>query len=375
MKIMISADWFYPAQMGGPSNSIYWQAKALTRVGDQVTVVATSQDQPTSTPLNCWVTLDCGRVIYTLNPHFYLPLRHIWYGWKTIRLVDTVHVNSLFYPSSLVFVLLAKLFRKRVIWTPHGELSPVALRFSPRRKRVVLSLIRLVCQGVTFHATSAEEIDQIRQHLGRAVTVREVTNMMELPESVDAIDLVENTHPYLLFIGRLHPIKAIDRLINAVAQSELFWASDYQLIIAGQDTNGYQQRLIEQVQRLGLMDKVLFVGGVEGARKEILYAQARVTILPSHSENFGNVVMESLAQGTPVIASTGTPWQLLETEQVGSWVANDPETLGKAIDTYLTMPDNQYRTCRKRAQALARQRFDVMANVAQWQQLYTGQIA
>ncbi|QKZ12676.1 glycosyltransferase [Spirosoma sp. KUDC1026] len=373
MKIMISADWFYPAQKGGPSNSIYWQSKALTRAGYQVTVVATSQDQPTSTPLNRWVTLDCGRVIYTRNPHFYLPLRHLWYGWRTIRQVDVVHVNSLFYPSSLVFVWLAKLVRKRIVWTPHGELSPVALRFSPWRKRVVLSLIRRVCQGVTFHATSAEEVAQIRQQLGPTVTVRAVTNMMELPEPVGAIDVSHKIHPYLLFIGRLHPIKAIDRLIDAVAQSELFWASDYQLIIAGQDINGYRQRLIEQVQQRGLMDRVLFIGEVEGARKEMLYARAQVTILPSHSENFGNVVMESLAQGTPVIASTGTPWQLLETEQVGNWVVNDPETLGKTIDTYLTMPDDQYRAYRNRAHALAHQRFDIMANVAQWQTLYTGQ--
>jgi glycosyltransferase involved in cell wall biosynthesis len=374
MRIMISADWFYPAQMGGPSNSIYWQAKALTRAGHDVTVVATAQDQPESTPINRWVSLDCGRVIYTRNPHFYLPFRHIWYGWKAIRRVAIVHVNSLFYPSSLVFVLLAKLYRKRIIWTPHGELSPIALRFSPRRKRVVLSLIRQVSQGVTFHATSSDEVEQIRQHLGPAVTIQEVTNMMELPEPIGAVGLPDEARPYLLFIGRLHPIKGIDKLIDALGQSELFRASTYQLLIAGPDTNGYQQRLAEQVQRLCLMDKVAFIGAVQGTRKELLYAQARVTILPSHTENFGNVVMESLAQGTPVIASTGTPWQLLETEQVGGWVENDPETLGRAIDTYLTMPDGCYQGYRKRAQALARQRFDIMANVAQWQELYTGQM-
>jgi glycosyltransferase involved in cell wall biosynthesis len=371
MKIMISADWFYPAQMGGPSNAIYWQAKALTRAGYQVTVVATSQDQPKSTPLNRWLTLDCGRVIYTRNPNFYVPLRHIWYGWKTIAQTETVHINSLFYPSSLVFVLLAKLLRKRVVWTPHGELSPVALQFSSFRKQVVLRLIRPLCQGVMFHATSAKEVSQIRQYLGKAVTVQEIANMMELPNPVNRTHVLANKHPYFLFVGRLHPIKAIDKLIASLVQSEQFRDSDYQLIIAGPDTNGYQQELVGQVEQLGLMGKVLFLGGVEGVRKEMLYAQARATILPSHSENFGNVVIESLAQGTPVIASTGTPWQLLETEQAGSWVTNDSETLGKTIDTYLAMADDHYQSYRNRAQLLARQRFDIMANVAQWENLYT----
>jgi glycosyltransferase involved in cell wall biosynthesis len=368
---MLSADWFYPAQMGGPSNAIYWQAKALTRAGHQVTVVATSQDQPKSTPVNRWVALDCGYVIYTRNPHFYLPFCHIWYGWKTIRLVDVVHVNSLFYPSSLVFVWLAKRAGKRIVWTPHGELSPVALQFSPWRKRLVLSLVRRLWQGVTFHATSSEEGNQIRQHLGHTVTVREVSNMMELPEPISAVGLPDKVRPYLLFIGRLHPIKGVDKLIDALDRSKCFRASTYRLIIAGPDTNGYQQRLVEQVQQLALVDKVEFTGTVQGVRKEMLYAQARITILPSHTENFGNVVMESLAQGTPVIASTGTPWQLLETEQVGSWSSNDPATLARTIDMYLTMPDDCYLGYRMRAQALARQRFDIMANVGQWQELYT----
>ena len=60
--------------------------------------------------------------------------------------------------------------------------------------------------------------------------------MMELPEPVGAVCLPDQTRPYLLFIGRLHPIKGIDKLIDALGQSELFRASTYQLLIAGPDT-------------------------------------------------------------------------------------------------------------------------------------------
>ena len=364
MKILLSADWFYPAQMGGPANVIYWQAKALTRAGHEVTVVATSQDLPLSVPLDRWKMLDCGRVIYTKNLHFYIPVSHIWQGWRAIQRADVVHVNSLFYPSSVVFVLRARWLGKRVIWSPHGELNPNALVYSSLCKKLTLWLFRQISGRVTFHATCPAEAEHIRQHFGPDVAVGEIVNRMELPPVIE-----RTARPYLLFIGRLHPIKAIDRLLDALSASDLFRQSLYTLTIAGPDSSGYGKTLVERARVLGLTDKVDFIGAVQGARKEQLYADALVTVLPSHSENFGNVVMESLAQGTPVITSTGTPWQRLETEGAGSWVANDPDALRQAVETYLTMPAETYRTYRQRATKLARQ-FDIFAHVGQWERFY-----
>ena len=169
MKILLSADCFFPAPMGGPSNSIYWQAKALVRAGHDVTVIATSQDLPSSVPLNQWLAMDCGRVMYTRNPHFYLPLTHIWQGWRAIPKADIVHVNSLFYPASLVWVLLSRLAGKPVIWSPHGELNPVALSIRPQIKNLMLALIkRIIDPAVQFQAASPTEAAHIRQCFGPA---------------------------------------------------------------------------------------------------------------------------------------------------------------------------------------------------------------
>lgn len=364
----MSADCFYPAQRGGPSNAIYWQAKALTRAGHAVTVVATSYALPPEIQLDQWLTLDCGRVIYTRNPHFYLPVKHIWYGWQSIRQADIVHVNSLFYPASLIWVLMSRLARKPVVWSPHGELSSVALRFRPCLKQVLLKVFRRISSSVWFHATCPAETTDIRQQFGSGVRVGEIGNMMELPAVVMPNASVQ---PYLLFIGRLHPIKAIDRLLEALSTSELFRESAYSLRIVGpEDDRSYSQKLRQQVKILDLGAKVSFIDSIHGKAKEQLYADAYVMILPSHTENFGNVVIESLVQGTPVIASTGTPWQLLETERVGCWVRNEPDTLRQAIETFLTMPADVYKVYRQRAADLARREYDIMANVAVWEQFY-----
>ena len=371
MKILLSADCFYPAQMGGPSNTIYWLAKALTRAGHAVTVIATSQDLPPSVPRNQWVSMDCGRVMYTRNPHFYLPLRHIWQGWREISRADVVHVNSLFYPASLVWVLLSQWAGKPVIWSPHGELNPVALAIRPRLKRLILGLIkRMLTSSIHFQAASKVEAAHIRDCFGKAISVTEIQSRMELPPLMQPDETIRLTPPYILFVGRLHPIKAIDNLIRGLGASAVFRASGYSLVIAGpQVHSAYGNLLAELVKQLDLSEKVTFVGSVRGPWKETLYANARLTVLPSHAESFGNVVVESLAQGTPVIASTNTPWQQLETERVGRWVANDPESLREAIDTFIRMPPDAYQLYRQRAYEFARQ-FDIHEHIGEWEQVY-----
>ncbi|SOD90191.1 glycosyltransferase [Spirosoma fluviale] len=366
MKIVMSADWFYPAQVGGSASTIYWQAKALTAQGHQVSIVATSQNIPNSIPLNRWLSMDCGRVIYTKNPHFYLPVRHILSGLKAIRKADVVHVNSLFYPASFIWVIACRLRGKPVVWSPHGELSPAALKFRPYLKRLLLLLFRGVSAGVLFHATSVDEMRQIQRRLGAHVQVTKLRTMMDPP-----LPVVRVARPYLLFMGRLHPIKGVEQLLKALAGSDVFLKSHYSLQIAGPDTDKtYTRKLKEQVMRLGLSEKVFFIGNVQGEGKEQIYANAHLLILPSHAENFGNVVIESLAQGTPVIASTNTPWQVLETKQTGRWVPNDAESLRKAIDIFLTMKPDHYAGYRARAAQLVRSDYMIDGHIALWSDVY-----
>lgn len=189
---------------------------------------------------------------------------------------------------------------------------------------------------------------------------------MELP-----LPVVRVARPYLLFMGRLHPIKGIERLLEALAGSDVFMESPYSLQIAGPNTDKtYTRQLREQIIRLRLSEKVVFIGNVQDEGKEKIYANAHLLILPSHAENFGNVVIESLAQGTPVIASTNTPWQVLETKQTGRWVPNDAESLRKAIDMFLTMKADQYAGYRARAAQLVRSDYTIDGYGALWSEVY-----
>ncbi len=369
MHVVYPIGTFYPAQSGGPSNSVYWLAKALVRQGLQVTVISTDTDQPDSTPRDQWLTTDAGQVRYVSTRHHNLPRRHIRQSWRVLPTADVVHLTSLFYPLSMAVAALALWHKKPLVWSPRGELAPAALAIRHRMKQVFLSLIRPWVSRITFHATSPEETAQIRAQFGPHVHVVELPNYLELPQPVPP-PLPTSAPPYLLYLGRLHPIKALDRLLEAVALSPVFIDGPWQLRLVGADADGYGATLRQQANALGLSNRVNFEPPVTGEAKQRLLADAYALVLPSHSENFGNVVVEALAQGTPVIAAHGTPWSLLPAEQAGFWVANDPTTLGATLDACLSLPPGKYAQYRQRATTLARAQFDINTNSHRWVSAY-----
>lgn len=100
---------------------------------------------------------------------------------------------------------------------------------------------------------------------------------------------------FILYVGRLAPAKNLEILINALAQ-----LSSIKLVIVGEGTDEYCTYLKDQCLRGGVQDRVFFVGKQSEALP-FIYSRARVTVLPTKIETFGQVLIESLACGTPII--------------------------------------------------------------------------
>ncbi|MGJ3241832.1 MAG: glycosyltransferase [Opitutales bacterium] len=107
---------------------------------------------------------------------------------------------------------------------------------------------------------------------------------------------------YLLFLGRLHRKKGLDRLLAAWAAAA---PAKHHLVLAGPDEDNLARPLREQAARLGVAERVHLPGLVRGVAKTGLLAHADALALVSHQENFGLVVAEALAWGKPVLLSTG----------------------------------------------------------------------
>jgi glycosyltransferase involved in cell wall biosynthesis len=136
-------------------------------------------------------------------------------------------------------------------------------------------------------------------------------------------------------LGRIHPIKGLDRLIEAAAILR-DRGLDVELAFAGPTIDAAHRADLERLAaRLDLTDRLRFQGELHGEAKLDFLAGCRVLALSSHSENFGNVVVEALASLTPVVAVHGTPWGELEAAGAGRWVPGTPAALAEAIAPYL----------------------------------------
>lgn len=362
MNILVSTALFYPSGLGGPANTLYWLSKALAKTGVLVTVVTTDRHiEPGKVVPDAWVDLDGIKVRYCSAKGIML-LKELWHSWKAMNGSDAVMLCDMFQRQILPVAFMARLRRKKIIWSPRGELMGPALAGN-QIKRWYLGLVHR-CFGsyATFHATSEEEKSAIHKYIGGRARVVVIPNYIELPTQLER----ETTEdPYFLYVGRVTVIKALDRLVLGLAQSQLFKQSVYKLKIAGPNQNDYQQELQSLIDENGLHDKVEFLGNVFGKDKFQLYANAHFSCLLSHSENFGNVVIEALSQGTPVIASKGTPWQVLNETHSGYWIDNSPESISQCVDAALSMSDEEYVEMRCNARELANS-FDVTQNVVEW---------
>lgn len=366
MKVLITTGLFYPSKFGGPANTLYWLAKSLVSNKIKVSVVTSNNHIDAGlVDFDEWTEIDNIRVRYcTVKSK--LSFRVIFQTIKELFKSDVVLLCSIFYIPSLFIALFASLTSKKIIWSPRGELFYSAIDGSNSKLLYVRLLKFLFSKRVVFHATSTEERDIIHKYIGHSVKTIVIPNYMEIHEKNNRL---VNVDKYFLYVGRIAPIKALDNLLLGLAKSKSFMNSEYKLLIAGgveKQFKGYYNQLIQILsEKVDLKEKVVFLGNVEGEQKFQFYANAHYSILVSHSENFGNVVIEALSQGTPVIASHGTPWRKLVDNNAGLWIDNSENEIAKSIDQVLAMNEEEYFQIRDNAYKLALE-FDVYNNIDNW---------
>jgi D-inositol-3-phosphate glycosyltransferase len=183
----------------------------------------------------------------------------------------------------------------------------------------------------------------------------------------------------VLYVGRIDPLKGIDRLL--LARAYLQNKKEFKLIVIG-DNNNLQpelQRLTWMSQNLGIQDSVIFAGRVEQEDLPLYYSAADVFVLPSYCESFGLVALESLACGTPVVATkVGGIESIIHEGQNGHLVKGDvPRSIANKIALLLSNP----RDCVNSPDAIRESVTDYCwANVAdalieEYRAMLTGQVA
>ena len=241
-----------------------------------------------------------------------------------------LHVHGLWlmpnvYPGDAV-----KRGGAHLVVAPRGMLGPEALEFSKRRKQIMWQILqkRAVYAASCVHATSEKEYEEVRK-FGLRQPVAIVPNGVEVAPIYSAKSPESACARTVLYLGRIHPKKGVDRLLAAWRYVEDL-RSDWILRIIGPDEKGYLDRLKRQASQLEL-SRVIFGEALFGDVKREAYRSAELFVLPTLNENFGMTVAEALAEGTAVICTKGAPWHGLEENRCGWWVDQGIEPLAEAL--------------------------------------------
>ena len=165
----------------------------------------------------------------------------------------------------------------------------------------------------------------------------------------------------LLFLGRIHPKKGVDLLIDAfaaVASAD----RDLQLVIAGPDQVGWQAALQRQAEGLGIADRISWPGMLTGDLKWGAFHASELFCLPSHQENFGIAVAEALACGLPV--AIAEPVNIsAEVAQARAGLVHADTAAGTtgALEQWLALDGAVRRAMAERGRALFEERFEIGA--------------
>lgn len=146
---------------------------------------------------------------------------------------------------------------------------------------------------------------------------------------------LESKEPLLLFAGRLDPFKGPDLLLRATALMQ----NDVQVVIVGGKLEGDKdlQQLQALACELGIGRRVHFLGARPQQELPLLYSAADVTVVPSYHESFGLVAVESLACGTPVVATrAGGLTRVVRHDETGFLVSRCPGFFAERLDTLLS---------------------------------------
>lgn len=349
---------------GGPSICTYNLLKGLRLLGIDAEVLTFESDSSEiktigGDPFIKQVKNDCKTpLLYSVNYRHYLQNTDY----------ELYHANALWtLPSHETLQLAHKRHRPFVLAT-HGMLYPQALAVSKWRKKIIYELFQKddLNKADCLQATCMAEASYIRE-LGIHTPVAIVPNCLDINLSIEPRKKV-NTIRRIGFVGRLHPIKNLEALLMA-------WSglggltNEAELLIVGCGDENYESKLKQFAYEKNLHN-VFFAGFLSGNELQEMIHSFDYLVLPSKSENFGMVVPEALMNGVPVIASSGTPWEELNTHHCGWWKSCEVESLLEVLKEALSLSESERQIMGGDGRRLVLERYSMMQVAERMKKLY-----
>jgi glycosyltransferase involved in cell wall biosynthesis len=396
MRILFAVHGYKPAyKVGGPIESVSAVAERLVRRGHDVTVFTSNWN------LTEELDVECGRPVAVEGVKVWYfpvvnPMRRLAPSWSTgLRLTnyiftpamlpvlrrsigqfDIAHTHLPFIFPTLAVARAATQQGIPFCYHQRGVFDPARMAYRSGKKALYFRAIeaRYAARASRLFALTRAEADSYR-NLGLTNPISQVPNGVDAqafaraprPERLEAVGVAAGDR-VVLFLGRLHPTKGVDALLQAFIQIGDEFPSA-KLVLAGPDELGVRESHLRRVHAAGLGERVLIPGSVTGQAKMDLLKRADVFCLPSHAEGFSMAILEAMAASTAVLISAGCHFPEAVTAGAGLETEIDADSIAAGLTRLLSNPELTAHMGR-RGQSLVSREYDWDGVVTSFETIY-----
>ena len=324
--ILVFVSFYLPGdKSGGPVRST---VNLVNKLSDEFDfrIVTSDRDWMEKEPykevvVDAWNQVGKAQVFY-LSP----KNRSLLYIAKLLSVThyDVLYLNSFFDRVFTQKPLWARKLglapKKPLIIAPRGEFSSGAFSFKYWKKKPYTWLTRKIglFNKIIWHASTEHEASDIRYHLAVNKSLQ-ISIAIAIASDI-ASDIASGDEPIhvlrIVFLSRITPKKNLDFALRVLAKVQV----PVQFNIYGPiGEDGYWHKCKVLMENLPPNVTARYAGMLAHSDVSVVFRLHDLFFFPTHGENYGHVIMESLSAGTPVLIANTTPWLNLETAGVG-WV-------------------------------------------------------
>jgi len=246
--------------------------------------------------------------------------------FEKVRKNNIIHIHGCWSILHLLVFLLAKFYKKKIFITPHGMLDPHSMKNKKLKKILAWHLYQKImiknADYIIVNSTlEKKNLKKLVNHTKIKVIFHGIIfNKKYLVKK-------NSTKVKFVYFSRIHSIKCPLELISIWNQSKIL--SNFKLDLYGEvEDNRYYQKM---KPILSSNKNINYFGNLNKKNKFKKLSKYSALIHPSKTENFGMVILESLASGLFIISRNTLPWNVLEKKNIGKLIKIDLKNLEKNI--------------------------------------------
>jgi glycosyltransferase involved in cell wall biosynthesis len=373
--VLVFIDWYWPGYLaGGPVKSLL---ALVEHLGDEMEFkIVTSNSDIDKKPYagittDKWVTSQKCAVYYISDAQL---------NSTTIEKIlletnyDKIYINSFF--SNLFSITPLRLVKKHkiqkpLILAPRGMLGGGALKLKRFKKSVFIKLAKVMGwhKYVIWHATSMQECEEIKNIFPRA-NPSVISNLSIFESALEKSSRKKSGVLRACFVSRISPKKNLTFALQILKHidAERLTFSIYGPI----EDMAYWEMCQAIIKNLPAHIIVDYKGSYRPSEIASVFKEEDVLFLPTHNENYGHAIVESLSFGCPVIISDQTPWNDLDAHDVGfSIKLSEEKEFINALHNFVALSDEEWQLKSQAAKQYIRQKLSNESIKQQYIKLFT----